>query len=275
MKIDIANFFKEPVVLFLLIGFAFYIIYTSISHYIDKSDRTIVISQEQVQLLHQNFQRTWNRPPTDDEMQAQITSLIKDEVFFREAVAMGLDKSDPAVKRRLRQLIELMMDDYATVYPSEDQLREYLEEHKEEFREDPRISFEQRYFPMEQKQEAEEILSKLKLNQPLGSSSDYSLSMLPNGFSDEPKHIVKRTFGEQFTDELFKLNTNTWEGPVASAYGWHLVFISKLDSGYVPDLDQIWDVVEREWSVEQRSAKKEEQFQLMKSNYIVQFEENE
>ena len=272
MKNRLVKIIKEPILLFLLLGLVMYWVYTFSVGFIDSSERQILVTETQVKMLNETFQKTWNRLPTESEIQAQIENLIKDEVFFREAVAMGLDKSDPAVKRRLRQIIELMMDDLAVVYPSEDQLTRYLLEHPDKFQEDPTISFQQVYFPIDRKQDAENHLDKLKNNLPLDETSISSLSLIPGIFRDEPQFSIQRQFGENFAREVFKLDTASWQGPVESAYGWHLVFILEIIPGYIPDLEDIWDEVEREWSLELRNEKKEQQYQKMKSQYEVKFE---
>ena len=112
--------------LFFLLGFALFLLYTLIVAQIDRSERRITITPIQVELLTEAFAKTWNRPPTDEEIEGQIEYFIRDEVFFKEAITMGLDKSDLVVKRRMRQLIELMMDNVTSVYPSESQLNTYL-----------------------------------------------------------------------------------------------------------------------------------------------------
>jgi hypothetical protein len=229
----------------------------------------------QIELLAETFQRTWNRPPTESEIEAQIENFIKDEIFFREAVAMGLDKSDPAVKRRLRQLIELMMDDLATVYPSEDQLSNYLSENPDKFIRDPIISFQHIYFSEAGWEEAKNQLYNINNNLPVDENTFVNLSLLPNQFSDETFFGVNRSFGEQFTKSVFELDTGKWQGPVESAYGWHLVYVSQIIPGFVPELSEIWDIVEREWSVEVKKEKKDAQFERIKEKYVIEFEEAE
>ena len=108
----IKNLIKEPFVLFLLMGALIFIAYTRATGYIDHKNRQVHVNQ------------------------TQIDNFIMDEIFFKEAVAMGLDKTDPAIKRRLRQIMEMMMVDYATIYPAENQLRTYLSENPEKFRRD-------------------------------------------------------------------------------------------------------------------------------------------
>ena len=272
MKYIFSKIIKEPVFLFFALGIILFILYSFLENQIERRSNRINVSNAQIELMMEIFKKTWNREPIEKEIEAQIENIIKDEVFFREAVAMGLDKSDPAIKRRLRQLMELMLDDAATVYPSEDQLKKYLSENEEKFLEDPVISFRQFYFSSDHKQEAENQLYNLSNNLPIDKNKIESLSLISEQFKNKQKYSIDRLFGKPFTENLFSLDTGKWLGPIESAYGWHLVYIRDIMPGVVPELADIWDVVEREWSVEQKAVKKEAQYQKMKGKYIIRIE---
>lgn len=275
MKYTLKKIIGEPVVLFFILGLILFIIYQNVSNYYDRLNKTVVVTPGQVELLSESFAKTWNRQPTEQELNAQIDNLVKDEIFYKEAVAIGLDKSDVAVKRRLRQLMELMMDEMATVYPSEDQLKKYLSENPDKFRADPMISFRHIYFSTDNREESIEVLSNLKKTLPVDASSFEGLALIPTEFSGESYRAVERLFGKSFTDEVFTLEAGSWEGPLESAYGFHLVYISEITKGYIPELSEIWDEVEREWSLERRTEFKEQQYQLIKEKYHIVLAENE
>lgn len=264
---------KEPFLLFFLLGALIFIMYTRATGYIDQRNRQIYVSQDQIALLAESFQKTWNRSPTEDELKALVNNFIMDEIFFKEAVSMGLDKTDLAVKRRLRQIMEMMMDDFATIYPTENQLREYLSANPEKFRQDSRISFRHIYFPLEDEDEAIRILDRLQKG--ISVEKDYTggLLLIPDRFESETEREIERLFGGVFTRELFELETGDWTVPVESSYGWHLVKVSERIEGEVPDLNQIWDLVEREWSVERKKEIKEQQYKVMRDQYKISIKE--
>jgi hypothetical protein len=266
---------KEPLLLFVLFGTLMYIIYSQSADYIDKKNKQIFISSAQIGLLEEAFRKTWNRNPTQDETKAQIQNLVMDEVFFKEAVAMGLDKTDPAIKRRLRQVLELMLDDYATIYPTENQLRDYLNAHPDKFQRDPLISFRHLYYPIEDKEEALNLLLRLKQGKPFDENAIVGLLLVPNQFENERKLEVGKLFGNIFTQKLFELEPGNWQGPLESAYGWHLVKISEKVVPGLPELNEIWDLVEREWSVESKKEMKEMQYQAMREQYEIIVEQQE
>ena len=275
MKNTFLRIIREPISLFVILGLLLFIVYNRTTTYYDQKNKQITVTEAQVQLLKETFAKTWNREPTEEELEAQIENLIKDEIYYKEAVDLGLDRSDIAVKRRLRQIMEMMMDDMATVYPSEDQLKTYLSENQDKFRRDPYISFRHIYFSSENRETALDILGKLKDTLPVDERSFDGLALIPNEFSEESYRSVERLFGKSFTEEVFTLKPGIWQGPVESAYGYHLVYISELTEGFVPELSEIWDEVEREWSVEKRTQVKDQQYQKIRERYTISFVENE
>ena len=138
----IKRIIREPVFLFFILGSLLYLFYSTATNYYNKKNNQIIINARQVELLKDSFEKTWNRTANETELKALIENYIKDEVFYREAVSMGLDKTDLAIKRRLRQIMELVLDDYSSVIPSEDQLQKFLSEHPDKFREYEKMGLE-------------------------------------------------------------------------------------------------------------------------------------
>lgn len=260
---------REPVILFFLLGTFLYISYNQLTTYFDSKSREIIVDQNEILLLEESFRKTWNREPTQSEIDNLIGNRVMDEIFFKEAVAMGLDKTDPAVKRRLRQIMELMLDDFSTIYPTESQLQEYLSENPEKFQKAPRLSFRHLYFPLEDKQIALEFLSGLQKGITKPEDHPGGLYLIPSSFEDESQNEIERLFGEKFSQEILAIEVGSWKGPVESAYGWHLLKVSDFVDSELPPLDKIWDAVEREWSVERKKEIKEEQYKVLRDHYDV------
>ena len=263
---------REPIFLFFILGSLLYLFYSAATNYYNKKNNQIIISASQVELLKNSFEKTWNRTATETELKTLIENYIKDEVFYREAVSMGLDKSDLAIKRRLRQIMELLLDDYSSVIPSEDQLQKFLSEHPDDFQLDPTISFTHHYFSMDAKDEAINQLSLLHKGLIFDDKNRKKLSFIPDHFENERRSELSRQFGDLFASQVFDIKTDTWRGPFESAYGWHLVKVSNQSPGLVPPLNEIWDQVEREWSRIKKKEKKEEQFQKMRERYAISVE---
>jgi hypothetical protein len=265
------NFFNAPILLTTIIGIVLFILYSQVANYYEKKNRQIIVSESQIGLLKEAFTQTWNRPPTQDELQGLINNHIKDEVYYKEAVALGLDKTDPAVKRRLRQLMELILDDNAQVYPSEDQLLEYMNENSDRFKSDALISFRHVYFKPAENEIAEETLDGLQ-NGTIMDLEAGSMIMIPGEFENETSSVIESTFGKDFAHDVYQLEVSSWQGPIRSAYGWHLVLITSMTESELPDLNDIWDKVEREWTFERKEAIMEEQYQKIQDQYLITIE---
>ena len=154
----IAKYLKHPLLVFIILGTLTFIIYSKVSGFIESRNKKIYVSNAQIDILREDYFRTWNRYPTEIEMQNQINGHIMDQIFYKEAVAMGLDRSDIAVKKRLRQLMEMMLDDYTTVYATEQQLQDYLRSNPDKFREESMISFSHLYFKVDERELALKVL---------------------------------------------------------------------------------------------------------------------
>ena len=138
---------REPLVHFLVLGAGLFLLFGLVGDSnVAPADR-IVVSSGRVAQLTQIFTRTWQRPPTEQELAGLIEDHVREEVYYREALAMGLDRDDTIVRRRMRQKLEFVTDDLvAAVTPTEEQLETYLRENPEAFRVPTRLSFQQIYF---------------------------------------------------------------------------------------------------------------------------------
>lgn len=269
----ILKIFREPAVLFFLLGILFFVLYQAATGYMEDRKKQIHVSQAQIVQLEESYTRAWNRPPGETEMEALVNDYIMDEIFYKEAVAMGLDKTDPTIKQRLRQLMEMMMDEYSTIYPSEDQLRAYLEANPDKFRRENRISFRQLYFAPEALEQARDFLTQLRNNEAAYLSYPGGLLLLPEININQYNSAVDKMFGEFFASAIFEMETGKWTGPLESPYGWHLIFIDEINPGVLPDLEEIWDLVEREWSADRKKEIREEQYRIMREQYSISVEE--
>src|SRR5262245_12825913 len=137
---------REPLLHFLVIGAALFGLYRLVGG-AEQGPREIVVSEAQVEALAQNFSRTWMRPPTAAEVRGLVDDYVKEEIYYREAIALGLDRDDTVIRRRLRQKMEFVSDDVAaTREPTEADLAAFLESNAESFADPPSLSFRQVFF---------------------------------------------------------------------------------------------------------------------------------
>jgi PPIC-type PPIASE domain len=266
----------EPLFHFLVLGALIFVVFEFASK--DESDepQRIVVTQGQIASLITGFSRTWQRPPTAAELDGLIRDYIREEVAAREAKALGLDKDDTVIRRRLRQKLEFIAEDVvAQAQPTEEQLQKYLADHPEAFRSEQRLSFSQVYLDPQRHGEnlTRDAVSLLGRLQQAGDKADISAlgesSLLDQHFEALATTEVSKQFGEKFTAELGNLPVGQWQGPIESGYGVHLVLIVERKDGRSPALEEVRAAVQREWANAQRLEANEKFYEGLLQRYTV------
>ncbi len=142
---------REPLLHFILLGAAIFAVYGFVTRHRTDKPGEIVVTQGALENIVTGFTRTWQRPPTEEELRGQIREYIREEAAYREALAMGLDRDDTIVRRRLRQKLEFLSDDLAIrVEPTDTDLQTFLQAHPDLFQSEPLFSFRQVYLNPQQ-----------------------------------------------------------------------------------------------------------------------------
>jgi len=273
------SLWREPLVHFLIIGAALFLLFGLFNNPAGPQSGRIVITTGQTDYLKANFTRTWQRSPTETELQGLIAGYVRDEIFFREALAMGLDRDDAVIRRRLKQKLEIMSDDLAgVIIPSAEELRQFLKTHPESFRQDPQVAFRHIFIDSDQRGQgamdaATRLLAELSTE---GNTTNPDMLgdslMLPRSFELSATRVIARFFGEPFSLEIMKIKPGRWAGPIESGYGLHLVRVSQKIAGRLPELSEVREAVEREWSVDQKKKLKDSLYKKLREKYTVVFE---
>jgi parvulin-like peptidyl-prolyl isomerase len=272
---------REPLFYFLMLGGFFFVLFQLVSDqgFGDSSQlEKIVVSKGRIQALKLGFEKVWQRPPGQKELNGLIQSFIKEEVMYREALALGLDQGDPIVRRRLRQKIEFLFEDLTALEePDDSELQAYLDANPEAYRQPSRFSFQQVYLNTSQRgpgveTDAKELLTRLRAEDIDAASAGDSL-MLKRQFVNETDRDIERALGRQFLDGLVAVPSGSWQGPVVSGFGLHLVYIHERIDGEIPELSAARDQVFRDWSSEQRKKTNKQIYQNLRKRYEVTVED--
>ncbi len=272
------KFLAEPLLHFLLIGALLFVLFEVLRSPGDVSDKRIVITQSDVEALQANFARTWQRPPTMQELQRLIEEKVRGEIAYREAVAMGLDVNDAYVKQRMKAKLEFMLEDISTLdQPTDQELADYLAQHPEKFRREAQVSFVQVYLGEQpSEQEVARVLSQLTEAGAEAELETYGKSiMLPLAVSASPLSVVDRRFGSGFTAQLEGFPVGQWQGPVVSSYGYHLVQVNGRVAAMDPPLEAVRREVTRELVAERIKTVKETTYAGLREQYEVIIETDE
>jgi hypothetical protein len=265
---------REPLLHFLVIGAALFGVYQWASGDEAAPDE-IVVSAGQIASLEAIFSQTWQRPPTARQREALIADYIRDEVFYREGIAMGLDRDDAIVRRRIRQKMEFVADLTADVQPTDAELRAFVTDHPDRFSDEPRVSFTQVYFPAgaQAAKEAEVEHLRLALNAGTANASMAGSPLLAGSdFRDLTRSDVAQTFGADFANWIDKATPGTWQGPVTSGYGTHLVRVVERTEARELPFEQVRDAARREWLHARKVAANDALYEELRSRYVIKIE---
>jgi hypothetical protein len=271
---------REPLGHFLLLGAAIFLAYSLVSKGASEAPGTIVITQGQLASMVETFALTWQRQPTSDEVKGLVLDRVREEVYYREAIALGLDKDDTIIRRRLRQKFEFVTDDIgARAQPTDDELNAYLRSHPDKFSTEQKFTFRQLY--LDPKKHGENIARDAaqllaKLNQTAADTNIAAMGdpfLLEYNFIAVPASEVAKQFGEKFTTTLEGLSHGQWEGPVESAYGVHLVSVSERTNSSTPMLADVREAVQREWNNAARLKANETFYGELLKRYTVTIEQ--
>jgi hypothetical protein len=271
----IMRWLREPLVHFLAIGALLFLSFHLWGGGGPDSNR-IVITPGQIDSMVMRFTRTWLRPPTEQELKGLIDDYVRGEIAAREAQAMGLDRDDTIIQRRLRQKLEFMAEDVLNAQPpTEEELQAWLNEHADKFRIEPEISFFQVYLNPDKRgnsiqDDAKEMLEQLRAaGPPADNSSAGDSLMLPGQVDLTRLSEIKRIFGRQFADEIFQLEPGRWTGPVSSGYGFHLVYVTEKKESRMPAFAEVRQSVEREFLAQRRKRELDAMYERLLERYQV------
>lgn len=270
---------REPLVHFLLLGTALFAADGVLVKRAATEPGKIVVSQVRIDHLTQGFARTWLRAPTAEELEGLIRDYIREEVYYREAMAMGLDRDDTIIRRRLQQKLEFLSENVTDLtQPTDEELRAFLQNHPDRFRSQRRFSFHQVYLSLERHRDslagdAAELLRQLKRS---GKSFDILTlgdpSLLEPRFANVEATEVAKQFGEKFASALNDLPLGEWQGPVESSYGIHLVFVDERTERRSPALEDVREAVRRELLNVRRLEANKKFYDGLRKRYTVSIE---
>lgn len=268
---------REPLVHFLAIGALLFVLYGLFSDDRSAVGNRIEISIADVEQLVLIFRKQWQRSPDPMELKGLIDARVREEVLYREALAMGLDENDTIVRRRLAQKVEFLMGDAGGVTePDDETLRAYYEKNAERYREPPRLSFSQVYFSTDRRgvqadNDARALLEWLRAANPpvTQAPEEGDPLMLPPTYRDRGTDEIARDFGPSFAQQLGELESGQWRGPITSGYGLHLVYVNSRVQARMPPLEQVRSRVVNDWKADQRQAADARIYEHVRSRYKV------
>jgi peptidyl-prolyl cis-trans isomerase C len=270
---------REPLLHFLLLGLLLF----GVDAYMNRgrggveSSKQIALTLDDLGQMEMYFESQWHRPPTPQEFQAMVEDKVREEVLYREGIAMGLDKDDTIVKRRMAQKMQFLAEDVAAAHePTTAELKVWFEKNGEKFALPSRTSFRHLYFSPDRRgpsahADAVKALAKIsgQLKDSKLASSLADRFMFQDYYGDRAPEQLAKDFGPKFAQALFQLKPGSWQGPIESGLGWHLVFVDSVIPGRIPAFEEVESDVKTAWLGDQKAQAIETAYKAMRAKYTV------
>lgn len=244
---------KEPLLHFALLGLLLFFSYAYLNPAAeDIADNALTVTEYKIKQLNTIFQKRWQRPPTTAELKKLVDDYVIEEIYYREAIAMQMDKNDTIIRRRLRQKMEFLLIDISTIQaPTTEQLQTYLDKHATEFAIPAQYSFKQIYLNTSGA-DNEERVTEIQQQLAGGLTVTGDNTMLPKQVSKMKKDRVDHIFGQSFVEQFNPQQLDQWQGPLKSGFGLHWVYLEQYESSRNANLEEVRDEVQREYEYDLR-----------------------
>jgi peptidyl-prolyl cis-trans isomerase C len=240
---------KEPLFHFLLAG-GFILIASNLWDHSNASNldqHHIVVPAAEIHQLRELWTRQWGRPPNTGELGQLIDDYVREEIFYREALASGLDNGDTIIRRRLVEKMEFLSQEIASsTEPSESDLEQFFQSVREKYATPAQAAFSHIYFSSSKRGAAAETdahgvlvglrSGRLSLPHALTQGDPF---ILQAEYPLQSRDQIKEIFGDEFASKLLAVEPGEWEGPFKSSYGFHLVRVLQRTPSRVPDLAEV------------------------------------
>ena len=277
------NFWKEPLVHFILAGFVLFLLFEFTGKKEGVDEKNIHVTAAQIDLMLNHWVRQLGRPPSQEELQGLIDDHIREEILMQEAYAMGLDKDDIIIRRRLAQKMEFISGDMLTVAePTEEEIESFYNENKETYKEPGMVSFLQIFFNVDKRTPEEAKRMALNVKKELEERENEAVDITQFGdptmirpeFRKLSADLIVREFGEsEISEMLLEIPVNQWVGPVTSNFGLHLVYLTERQSDYIPELKEVAYKIKNEM-IDERKKELDQKFMAeLRKRYIVKVDD--
>lgn len=241
-------------------------------------ERRLVIPPERVEQLAAGFAKQWRRQPDPTELQGLIDEFVREEILYREGMALGLDRDDTVIRRRVVQKVEFLIEDLvASGEPDEVALAAFYAQNSERFRAPARLGLHHIYFSSDRRgdgaaEDARQLLDELVAAEASGSNPAAESGdpfMLSDRYRDISRRELAAQLGDEFAAAVFALSADEWHGPIESSYGFHLVRVSERADETLPPFTDVRERVRAEYLDEQRRLANDVAIRRLRDRYEI------
>lgn len=263
---------QEPLTHFLLFGLMIFLV----AHALEaRSTRfKITITPADLTRIENSYAQQYGTAPDPGQVRNMVDNYIREEIYLREGLALGLDKDDEIVRRRIAQKFQFLQADMATPRePTEAELSAWYALHRGQFAVPAQRGFEQRYFAIDRRGEAAakalatQAAAKLAQGRAAPQGDEFPG---PTVIARLAQDDVERLFGgKEFAQAVFSANVGRWVGPFRSGFGWHVVRINEAVPARSRSLQEARDDVRAAWQDQDRLARNSAAYRQLLARYTV------
>ena len=261
---------RDPLLHFLIIGG---ILFGLLSVFDDEpAPDEILITANRVAELERAATLLQGRPPTRDELEGLVADAVREEVYYREALALGLDVDDQIVRQRMIEKMRELAENVVDPVPADADLEAWFAANRERFRIPERVSFDHLFFSPGERgdavvADAEAALAALRDGADAAELGDST--PLSGRFEAADRARVRTLFDEPLTEAVFAAEPGRWIGPFESGFGWHLVRQSERTPARDPEFGEVEDRVAEAFATEQLARANEQAFADVRANFDI------
>ena len=280
----IKNLLREPLIHFFVLGLAIFGLHAVLERNpeaVADDPYLIEVSSADIEWLRTIWSKRMGREPTVQDLRGQVNQLIREQVLSREAVSMGLDEGDMVVRRRLAQKMDFLFKDLSDITePSDSDLKEYLQKNRTTYEIPARVTFTHVYFSTDKRGEegaAKAVRSLVeRLNAKKGVASNAAALgdpfLLQHSYSNKTLLEIRGEFGPHFAKTLWDQEPGSWQGPVASGYGLHAVYVHERFDAKVPAFSDLTERLKADWMAERQREIARNAYEKLRGRYRVLLE---
>jgi|TARA_A100001015_G_scaffold261617_1_gene307253 peptidyl-prolyl cis-trans isomerase C len=255
---------KYKIPLFFVIGIILYLIDITFN---SDNEKEIFISDQEIISLVSAWRSQVGRNPNDDEITRIINNLVEEEILYREALKLGLDKEDRIIKRRLAQKISFLRQESIPNSPSNDDLIKFFNDNREKYFINATYTFTHYFFSLEENSEERSLTAYNDLMNNKNIKADPFF--LGKNFVDVNLRKIQSEFGDEFSSYFNNIELNKWIGPIQSPFGHHIIYVNNYKEGYIPDITNVLKQVEVDLLQDKRDKALKEYLNDIKSEYTI------
>jgi peptidyl-prolyl cis-trans isomerase C len=270
-----AALLREPLVHFLVAGALIFVVLSGRPP--DTGERRIVVDEAAVSGLVNRYVQAFRRAPSNEELDGLIRDYVRGEVYYREALRLGLDQDDEVIKKRLRnKMLAIAGAEAEATQPSDSDLQALLDKNPARYAAPPRYTLEQRYLGPDSPALRTATQAALASLKPGATPSLPGQPIpLPGRLESAPAIDIASAFGDEFAAALDKAPVGQWSGPVLSGFGLHLVKVERREAPPAPKLADLRQRLGNDWRSAAVRKAEEDNLNALLEGYDVVIERPE